>query len=108
MKKTIRALTFLAALGLLPVMAFAESSSVTTTSAASSSVAARININTAEADAIAGKVKGIGKGRAEAIVSYRKEHGPYQSFDDLTKIKGISESFIKAHWDELNQVFSLS
>jgi competence protein ComEA len=43
-----------------------------------------VNINTADAAAITGAhIKGIGKKRAEAIVAYRQQHGPFKSVDDL-------------------------
>ena len=43
---------------------------------------AAVNLNTAsvgELDAI----KGIGPGKAKAIVQYRDKHGPFKSVDDL-------------------------
>ena len=38
--------------------------------------AAPVDINSAEAPALASALKGVGPKKAEAIVAYRKEHGP--------------------------------
>ncbi|MDF1760773.1 MAG: helix-hairpin-helix domain-containing protein [Coxiellaceae bacterium] len=49
----------------------------------------QININKANASALAA-IKGIGTKRAQAIVAYRQKHGKYTSVDQLTAIRGIS------------------
>ena len=48
-----------------------------------------VNINTADATMLSSKVTGIGPAKAEAIVAYRKEHGPFKSVDELANVKGI-------------------
>ena len=53
-----------------------------------SAEADKVNINTADEAALM-KIKGIGKKKAEAIVSFRKEHGNFASVEDLKKIKGF-------------------
>lgn len=53
------------------------------------------NINTADAQAIAEAIKGVGIKKAEAIVAYRTEHGPFESVDDLTNVQGIGEKTIE-------------
>lgn len=50
----------------------------------------KVNINSAEVSALQA-VKGIGPKKAEAIVAYRQSHGPFNSINDLTKVKGIGE-----------------
>jgi competence protein ComEA len=48
----------------------------------------KININRAEAwllDAL----PGIGPTRAQAIVDYRQENGPFRSADEITRVEGI-------------------
>ncbi len=42
-------------------------------------------------------VKGIGERRAEAIINYRNEHGPYKSIDQLAEIKGIGQALVDAN-----------
>lgn len=53
-----------------------------------------VNINTADARTIAKELKGIGVARAQAIVAYRNEHGPFKSPDDLGLVKGIAQKVI--------------
>lgn len=48
-----------------------------------------VNINTADAETISAELQGVGMSKAQAIVEYRKNHGPFKSFDDLTLVKGI-------------------
>ena len=61
--------------------------------AASQQAAAPVNINTADAAALA-KLNGIGPKKAAAIVAYRSKHGRFQSLEDLTAIKGIGSKFL--------------
>lgn len=49
----------------------------------------KIDINRAEAWLLEA-LPGIGKARAEAIVSYRRQNGPFHNITELTKIDGIS------------------
>jgi competence protein ComEA len=48
-----------------------------------------ININTADAAAIAASLNGIGESKARAIVDYREKHGPFKSADELVNVKGV-------------------
>ena len=50
---------------------------------------APVNVNTADAPAIASAMQGVGLKKAEAIVAYRKEHGAFKSLDQLASVKGI-------------------
>ncbi|MDP6380343.1 MAG: helix-hairpin-helix domain-containing protein [Phycisphaerae bacterium] len=54
----------------------------------------KIDINSAEW-LLLSLVPGIGEGRARAIVKYRREHGRFNSIDDLTKVKGIGKKVLK-------------
>jgi len=56
---------------------------------AASAGAERVNINTADAPSMAASLRGIGLRKAEAIVAYRAEHGPFKAIDDLVNVKGI-------------------
>jgi competence protein ComEA len=61
-----------------------------------------VNINTADAQTIASEIKGIGMTKAEAIVVYRTEHGPFASIDDLTNVKGIGVRLIEMNKEKLS------
>lgn len=50
-----------------------------------------VNINGADAKTIAKSLHGIGLKKAEAIVKYRKEVGPFKTLKDVSKVKGIGE-----------------
>jgi competence protein ComEA len=53
------------------------------------------NINTADAPSIARELKGIGPAKAEAIVQYRQQHGPFKSLDELALVKGIGPKVLE-------------
>lgn len=61
--------------------------------------AAPVNINTADARTLAANIKGVGEKKAEAIVEYRKKHGPFKKPEDLTRIKGIGPRLIEKNRD---------
>ena len=46
------------------------------------------DINRANASVLQ-RVKGIGRAKAQAIIDYRNQHGPFQSLDELANVKGI-------------------
>jgi competence protein ComEA len=48
-----------------------------------------VDINRADAVQIASALEGIGQKKAEKIVAWRKEHGAFNSIDDLGKVTGI-------------------
>ena len=53
-----------------------------------------VNINTADAAALAKALNGIGPAKAKAIVSYREKNGPFKSADQLAMVEGISQKLI--------------
>ena len=54
-----------------------------------------VNINTATLEELQ-TIKGIGKKKAEAILQYRKEHGPFRTKEDLLEVKGIGKKALEA------------
>jgi competence protein ComEA len=60
-----------------------------------------VNINTADAATLAEAIKGVGIKRAEAIVAYRSEHGPFKSVDELTSVQGIGEKILEESRERL-------
>lgn len=65
------------------------------TSGTSGAPAVKVDINTASAKELEG-VPGMTKTMAKDIVKYRDQNGPFSSVEDLTKVKGISESKLNA------------
>lgn len=47
-----------------------------------------INLNTADIYDLQ-RLPGIGEKRAQDIITYRAEHGPFRAADELTKVSGI-------------------
>lgn len=58
------------------------------------SQAGLLNLNTADAVTLQKELNGIGKAKAEAIVSYREANGPFTSVDELLEIKGIGNALL--------------
>ena len=56
-----------------------------------------VDINTADASTLARELNGISPARAQAIVAYRNEHGPFKSVDDLALVKNIPQKVIEAN-----------
>jgi len=53
-----------------------------------------VNVNTADATALAKALNGIGPAKARAIVSYREKNGPFKSVDQLAMVEGITQKLI--------------
>ncbi|MBN8213721.1 MAG: helix-hairpin-helix domain-containing protein [Xanthomonadales bacterium] len=51
--------------------------------------AEKVNINTADAATIDRVLVNVGPTKAEAIVAYRKTHGPFRSVEQLAQVDGI-------------------
>ncbi len=61
--------------------------------------AGQVDINKADAKTLAEGLNGIGLSKAEAIVAYRDEHGPFSSADDLAQVKGVGEKTVEKNRD---------
>ncbi|HEY3488027.1 MAG TPA: helix-hairpin-helix domain-containing protein [Gammaproteobacteria bacterium] len=82
--------------GLIKVLSFAM-----LTFSAVVAAAGKVNINTADAKALAAALEGVGQSKAEAIVQYRTEHGPFKSVEALVNVKGIGQSVIKSNLEKM-------
>jgi competence protein ComEA len=60
-----------------------------------------VDINSADASTLAKELNGVGPARAQAIVTYRTEHGPFKSVDDLRLVKNLPQKVIDANRDLL-------
>lgn len=70
-----------------------EKSSVTTSTGV-------INLNTADVTALE-HVKGLGATKAQAIVTYRQQHGNFASVADLSKVPGFGPKMVAKLQSEL-------
>lgn len=78
-EKTIRALVQTLIVSLMPVAA---------------AWAGPVNVNTADASALAKELDGIGPAKAQAIVDYRQKNGPFRTPEDLLKVEGIGQKVL--------------
>ena len=53
-----------------------------------------IDLNMADVEELA-RIKIIGKKRAQALVDYRDENGPFEDWEDIKNVEGFSESLIE-------------
>ena len=56
---------------------------------------ALVNINSADAATLADRLNGVGIKKAEAIVSFREQNGPFKSIDDLVNVTGIGAATLE-------------
>lgn len=54
-----------------------------------------VNINVADAKVLATALKGVGPSRAEDIVQYREQYGPFTTVEQLAEVKGIGDATIE-------------
>ena len=66
----------------------------------SSSNADVININTANKEQLM-KISGVGKTKAEAIISYREKNGDFKKKEDITKVRGIGKATFEKIKDKI-------
>jgi competence protein ComEA len=50
-------------------------------------------LNQASVDAL-DSLPGIGRKRAEDIVAFRRQHGPFRRIDDLRRIRGVGPKML--------------
>ncbi|WP_248805795.1 ComEA family DNA-binding protein [Pseudomonas sp. MWU13-2100] len=70
--------------------------------AATSAKPGKLNLNTADAQAIQHGLSGIGEAKAQAIVAYREANGPFTSVDELLEVKGVGKSLLDKNRDKLD------
>jgi competence protein ComEA len=60
-----------------------------------------VNVNKADAQTIANSLDGVGLAKAQAIVAYRKAHGPFKNVDDLGNVKGVGDKTLARNRDAI-------
>ncbi|MBL4772336.1 MAG: ComEA family DNA-binding protein [Alcanivoracaceae bacterium] len=58
-----------------------------------------VNVNTADAAAIAEELNGIGAKKAQAIIDYREANGNFKTIESLTEVKGIGLKTVEKNRD---------
>lgn len=76
--------------GTTALVSVSETTSGEVVTTAEAVTESKININTATAEELE-TLKGIGPAKAEAIVSYREQNGPFSSVEELVNVTGIGE-----------------
>jgi len=57
-------------------------------------LAGPVDINTADASALATALNGVGEAKARAIVDHRNQYGAFNSADELALVKGIGQRIV--------------
>ncbi len=61
----------------------------------------QVSINQATAEQLASAMNGIGLKKAQAIVSYREEYGPFTAIEQLKEVPGIGSALIERNGSRL-------
>jgi competence protein ComEA len=61
----------------------------------------QVSINTGSAEELARVMNGVGLKKAQAIVSYREEYGPFKALEDLKQVPGMGNSLVERNLSHL-------
>ena len=61
----------------------------------------KVSINKASAEELARVLNGVGLKKAQAIVSYREEYGPFKTIDDLRQVPGMGGTLVEKNLSHL-------
>ena len=61
-----------------------------------------VNINKADAAALAQNLNGIGEAKAQKIIEYREQHGGFQSIDERANVPGIGAKTVERNRDSIS------
>lgn len=73
---------------------------VTQTNVQSQNDDGKVRINSATSEELQ-KLQGIGPAKAEAIITYREENGPFKTVEDLLEVSGIGEKTLENIKDDI-------
>lgn len=54
-----------------------------------------VNINSADAEELATLLSGVGSKKAQKIIDYRQQNGPFKSVEELGNVSGIGPAIIE-------------
>ncbi|HSG03509.1 MAG TPA: helix-hairpin-helix domain-containing protein [Marinobacterium sp.] len=60
-----------------------------------------VDINSAPASELAQGLDGVGPAKAEAIVAYRDQFGPFMTADELVAVRGIGAATLERNRDNI-------
>ncbi len=63
-------------------------------------LAGPVSINTADAETTSNELQGVGMSKAQTV-DYRKNHGTFKPYDDLTLVKGIGATTVGINRDNI-------
>ncbi|MFS0561781.1 ComEA family DNA-binding protein [Terribacillus sp. 179-K 1B1 HS] len=83
------------------VAAVGEAETIVQTEGSSGDSPDKININQADAEELT-ELNGVGEAKAQAIIAFREENGPFTSIDQLTEVPGIGEKSLENMKDQIS------
>lgn len=60
-----------------------------------------VNVNTADAETLSAELTGVGMSKAQAIIADREANGPFESPDDLARVKGIGSRTVEINRENI-------
>ncbi len=60
-----------------------------------------VDLNAASAETLAVTMQGVGLEKAQAIVDYRDQHGPFVSVEEITAVRGIGPATLEKNRSKL-------
>lgn len=63
-----------------------------------------VDINQADAQTLQETMTGVGPSKAQAIIEYRDEHGPFTSVDQLDLVVGIGSATIEKNRSRITAI----
>lgn len=61
-----------------------------------------VNLNTADAEALSRVLVNVGPAKAQAIVAYREQNGPFKSVEELANVRGIGLATVERNIDRMS------
>ncbi|MCJ8169115.1 ComEA family DNA-binding protein [Atopomonas sediminilitoris] len=103
MRNLVRSMALLlSVLGTVNAHAAETQTNTNTAPAAVSEQVSLVNLNTADVQTLDRELKGVGPAKAQAIVAYRTEHGPFEVVDELLEVKGIGPAILQDNKSRLS------